>query len=90
METHEHEGCKTPLFEGYWKVTMWNEVSSNGKEHGGIMVLVKEKEGRVIHFGKEILTSSSYGSKSSKIMFFSGSQYVTFLHKSPKYISSVV
>ena len=52
IETHEHEGCKTPLFEGYWKLAVWNEAAGNGKGHGGIMVLVKEREGRAIQLEK--------------------------------------
>ena len=43
METHEHEGCRTPLFEKYMKLAVWNKVAENGKGHGGIMVLVKKK-----------------------------------------------
>ena len=53
IETHEHEGCKTPLFEGYWKIAVWNKAAGNGKGHGGIMVLVREKEGRFIQLEKE-------------------------------------
>jgi exonuclease III len=53
IETHEHEGCKTPLFEGYWKIAVWNKTAGNGKGHGGIMVLVREKEGRFIQLEKE-------------------------------------
>lgn len=53
MEIHEHDGCKTPLFEGYLKMTMWNKVVRNGKGHEGIMVLVREKEGRIIQLERE-------------------------------------
>ena len=53
IETHEHEGCKTPLFEGYWKIAVWNKATRNGKGHEGIMVLVREKDGRLIQLEKE-------------------------------------
>lgn len=43
METHEHDGCKTPAFNGYLKLAVWNMVVKNGKGYGGILVLVKEK-----------------------------------------------
>ncbi|KAH9307610.1 hypothetical protein KI387_035521, partial [Taxus chinensis] len=42
METHEHEGCKVPKFEGYKKISVWNEGNETGKGHGGITVLIKE------------------------------------------------
>ena len=32
---------------------MWNKAAGNGKGHGGIMVLVREKEGRFIQLEKE-------------------------------------
>ena len=32
---------------------MWNKATRNGKGHGGIMVLVREKEGRFIQRKKE-------------------------------------
>jgi exonuclease III len=48
LETHEHEGCKTPMFEEYVKMAVWNKAAENGKGHGGIMVLVKKKKGRLI------------------------------------------
>jgi len=48
LETHEHEGCKTPVFEGYLKMAVWNKAAENGKGHRGIMVLVREKKGRLI------------------------------------------
>ena len=44
VETHEREGCKTPLFEGYLKMAVWNKAAKNGKGHRGIMVLVREKK----------------------------------------------
>ena len=42
-ETHEHDGCKTPMFDGYLKLAVWNEAADNGKGYGGIVVLVKER-----------------------------------------------
>ena len=48
LETHEHEGWKTPLFEGYVKMVVWNKAAENSKRHGGIMVLVRKK--KVISF----------------------------------------
>jgi exonuclease III len=53
LERHEHEGCKTPLFEGYVKMTVWNRAAENGKGQGGIMILVRKKEGRLIQFEGE-------------------------------------
>ena len=53
METHEHDGCKTPLFDGYLKLAVWNKVAENGKGYGGILVLVKEKEGCLIQLIRE-------------------------------------
>jgi hypothetical protein len=32
---------------------MWNKAEGNDKGHGGIMVLVREKEGRFIQLEKE-------------------------------------
>ena len=32
---------------------MWNKVAGNGEGHGGIMVLVREKEGHLIQLEKE-------------------------------------
>ena len=48
IETHEHEGCKITLFEGYLKLAVWNKATENGKGHGDIMVLEREKEGHLI------------------------------------------
>ena len=53
METHEHEGCKTHLFEKYMKLAVWNKATENGKGHEGIMVLVKKKIDRCIQLKKE-------------------------------------
>ena len=53
METHEHEGCKTPMFKKYMKLTVWNKEAENGKGHGGIMVLGKKKVDRCIQLKKE-------------------------------------
>lgn len=53
METHAHDGCKTPMFDGYLKLAVWNKATKNGKGYGGILVLVKEKEGRHIQFVNE-------------------------------------
>ena len=55
IETHEHEGYKTHLFKGYWKMAMWNKATVSGKGHGGIMVLVREKEGHLIQLEKRRL-----------------------------------
>jgi hypothetical protein len=41
------------LFEGYWKIAVWNKEVGNGKGNRGIVVLVREKEGRFIQLGKE-------------------------------------
>lgn len=32
---------------------MWNKAAGNGKGHGGIIVLAREKEGRLIQLEKE-------------------------------------
>ena len=53
METHEHEGCKTPLFEKYMKLAVWNKAEENGKGHCSIMVLVKKEVDRCIQLQKE-------------------------------------
>ena len=50
-ETHEHDGCKTLVFDGYFKLAVQNKVAENGK--GGILVLVKEKKGCHIQLIKE-------------------------------------
>ena len=52
-KTHENDGCKTPIFNGYLKLAVWNKVAKNGKEYGGISVLVKGKEGHHIQLMKE-------------------------------------
>jgi len=31
----------------------WNKATGNGKGHGGIMVLVREKEGHLVQLEKE-------------------------------------
>lgn len=41
------------MFEGYSKMALWNKAARNGKGHGGIMVLVREKEGRIIQLERE-------------------------------------
>jgi hypothetical protein len=41
------------LFEGYWKIAVWNKAVGNGKGHMGIMILLREKEGRFIQLEKE-------------------------------------
>ena len=41
------------MFEGYWKMEVWNKVAGNGKGHDGIMVLAREKEGRLVQLEKE-------------------------------------
>ena len=53
METHEHEGCKTPIFERHMKLPVWNKATKNGKSHGGIMVLAKKKIDRCIQLERE-------------------------------------
>ena len=53
METHEHDGCKTPLVDSYLKLVLWNKVAENGKGYGGILVLVKKKEGHHIQLIKK-------------------------------------
>jgi hypothetical protein len=41
------------MFEEYVKMAVWNKATENGKGHGGIMVLVKEKKGRLIQLERE-------------------------------------
>ena len=41
------------MFDGYLKLVVWNEAVENGKGYGGLLVLVKEKEGCHIQFVKE-------------------------------------
>lgn len=52
-KTHEHDGCKVPEFEGYRKISVWNERTESGKGHGGITILIKETCGRFINTEKE-------------------------------------
>ena len=52
-ETHEHDRCRVPDFEGYKKISLWNENIDNGKGHGGITVLIKETWSRFINLEKE-------------------------------------
>ena len=52
-ETHEHDGCRVSDFEGYKKVSLWNEKIDNGKGHGGITVLIKETWSRFVNLEKE-------------------------------------
>lgn len=40
METHEHNGCRVPDFEGYTKIYVWNEETKSGKGHGGVITQV--------------------------------------------------
>ena len=44
-KTREHDGCRIPEFEGYKKVSLWNERTESGKGHGGITILIKETWG---------------------------------------------
>ena len=53
QKTHEHDGCKTHVFDDYLKLVVWKKVAENDKGYGGILVLVKEKEGRHIQLMKE-------------------------------------
>jgi hypothetical protein len=55
LETHEHEGCKTPVFEEYVKMVVWKKAVENGKGHEGIMALVKKKKGHLIQLEREDL-----------------------------------
>jgi hypothetical protein len=41
------------MFEEYVKMVVWNKAADNGKGHGGIMVLVKKKKGRLIQLERE-------------------------------------
>jgi exonuclease III len=41
------------MFEEYVKMAVWNKAAENGKGHGGIMVLVKKKKGRLIQLERE-------------------------------------
>jgi hypothetical protein len=58
VETHEHEGCKVPSFEGYKKISVWNKGNDTGKGHGGITVLIRERWGDIVKFEKEENTIS--------------------------------
>jgi exonuclease III len=53
VETHEHDGCKVPDFEGYKKTSVWNKGNETGKGHGGVTVLINEKWGGVVKVVKE-------------------------------------
>lgn len=52
-ETHEHNGCKVPHFEGYKKVLVWNKGNETGKVHRGVTVLIDEKWQGIVKFVKE-------------------------------------
>jgi hypothetical protein len=41
------------MFEEYVKMAVWKKAAKNGKGHGGIMVLVKKKKGRLIQLERE-------------------------------------
>jgi exonuclease III len=43
------------MFEEYGKMAVWNKAAENGKGHGGVMVLVKKKKGRLIQLEREDL-----------------------------------
>lgn len=53
VETHEHDGCKVPNFEGYKKFSLWNKGNEKGKRYGGVTVLIHEKWYGIIKFEKE-------------------------------------
>ena len=52
-ETHEHNGRKVPDFEGYKKISVWNNRIGTGKGHGGVTVLITEKWGGIVKVEKE-------------------------------------
>lgn len=51
-ETNEHDSCKVLDFEGYAKISVWNEGTETGKGHGGITFLIKEAWGEMIKVEK--------------------------------------
>ena len=53
METHEHEGCRVPKFEGYNKISVWNKYIGTGKGNGGITVLIRESWSGIVKVEKE-------------------------------------
>ena len=52
-ETHKHDGCKVPEFEGYKKISVWNKGTGASKGNGGITVLINEKWGGMVKVEKE-------------------------------------
>ena len=52
-ETHEHDGCRVPDFEGYKKVSLWNKKIENGKGLGGITIIIKETWRKFVNLEKE-------------------------------------
>jgi len=52
METHEHEGCRVPEFEGYSKISVWNEETSTGKGHEGITILIRDGWSGIVKVAK--------------------------------------
>jgi hypothetical protein len=52
LETHEHDGCKVPNFEGYKKTSVWNKGNETCKGHGGVTMLINEKWGGVVNVVK--------------------------------------
>ena len=51
--THEHEGCKVPIFKATIFFLVWNKGNDTGKGHGGIMVLIHERWCDIVKFKKE-------------------------------------
>lgn len=60
-ETREHEGCKVLDYEGFNKVSMWNEGTGTGKGHRGITILIRESRGRIVKVEKKIQINNLYG-----------------------------
>ena len=61
-------------------MAMWNKAAENGKGHGGIMVLVKKKKGRLIQLEREDLNKQYIWFEISE----NGNIIRIFLHKFQK------
>ena len=58
LELHEHEVCKVLNFEGYMKMSVFNELTKSGKGYGG----VKENLGKKSYkWKRKTQISSTYG-----------------------------
>lgn len=53
LETHEYEGYRVSNFEGYTKMSVWNELTESDKGYGGVTILVRDSWRKIIQVEKE-------------------------------------